>query len=88
MAENNNNEKDKYFTIRLRASKYEFKKFKEAKDIGFTQREVVEKLIQCNGVEFTIFDKQTSSSVTFPKNFLLKDRRKKNAESDRSSQKD
>ena len=66
----------KYSTIRLRASKFEFKKFQEAKLIGYTQREVIEKLILSNGLEFTMFDKNSEASVTFPKNFLLKNRRK------------
>ena len=64
--------------MRLRASKFEFKKFQEARAIGYSQREVLEKLILSNGVEFTIFNKSSEKCVTFPKNFFIKDRRKKN----------
>lgn len=68
-----------YCTIRLRASNFEFKKFQEAKCIGYTQREVIEHLILYNGLEFTIFDKNSEKSVTFPKDFLLKNKKKKKA---------
>lgn len=63
-------EKQVYRTVFLRVSEFEFKKFKGAMDIGYTQKRVIQKLIECNGVEFTIFDKDGLQSVTFPKNFL------------------
>lgn len=59
-----------YHVIRFRVNHFQFKKFSDAQKIGYTQKEVVQKLIDCNGLEFTMFDKLNNESVTFPKNFL------------------
>jgi len=67
-----------YRTVRLRVSEYEFKKFEQAQKIGYTQRAVIEQLLQtCCGSEIIIFDKEKLESVIFPKNFLQKDKKKK-----------
>lgn len=74
------NEKPKtiYRTIRLRVSEYEFKRFEQAQNIGLTQREVIEQLLQtCCCTEITIFDKEKKQSITLPKNFLIRNKNAK-----------
>jgi len=63
--------KPKSLIINFRVNPFEWKKFNEAQEIGYDRRTVVERLIECKGVEVVFFDKQNERSVTFPKNFLI-----------------
>lgn len=63
--------KPKSLIIMFRVNPFEWRKFNEAQEIGFDRRAVVERLIECKGVEVIFFDKDSEKSVTFPKNFLM-----------------
>lgn len=56
----------------LRVNDFELRKFTEAKLLGYSQRGVIERLIQCNGAELILFDKNNEKSVTLPKGFFIK----------------
>lgn len=63
--------KPKSLIINFRVNPFEWRKFNEAQEIGYDRRSVVERLIECKGVEVVFFDKNKEKSVTFPKNFLM-----------------
>jgi len=62
--------KPKALIIMFRVNPFEWKKFNEAQDIGYGRRAVIEKLIECKGVDVVFFDKKSEKSVTLPNNFL------------------
>lgn len=62
-----------YFTVRIRVSKIEFEKFKEAKEKGISQKMIIQAICkQSSDLEIVVFNKQKNQSVVLPKAFLCK----------------
>jgi len=62
-----------YYTIRLRVQRSEFEVFEKAKELGITQKMIIQAICkQSSDLEITVFDKQKEKSMVLPKGFLCK----------------
>lgn len=67
---------DPYFTVRFRVNQFQFSKFQQAQDIDISHKMVIQEFCkQCENIEITVFDKKKKKSVTFPKGFLVKEKK-------------
>jgi len=68
-----NDKPKKYYTIKMRVSLSQYRIFSQAKELGITQKMIIQTMCQqsCN-TNVIVFNKKKSKSISLPTGFMCK----------------